>query len=81
MIGARAIDTSRAEEESVHFAFRSGYEDESVPGAIGWVGCIDLADMVRVAVVERVFLRYVTAELAVIGVFFGRKSGTPLYHV
>lgn len=37
-----------------------------MPGAIGCVGCIDLADMVRIAVVERVFLRYVTAELAVI---------------
>ena len=66
MVTTCAIYAARTDEERVHGSFRSGCEDQPVTGAVGWVGRVDLADLVWIAVVEGAFLRYVAAELAVI---------------
>ncbi len=66
MVRARAVDATGADEEGVHLALRCRCEDESVTGAVGRIGRVDFADVVRIAVVEGVVLRDVSAELAVV---------------
>ena len=65
MVSAWFIDTTSRDRKSVHFAFRSGCGLQPVIGAIGWVVCIALMDLGRIAVVEGAFLQYVNAELTV----------------
>lgn len=70
VIVARAVDSTGTDEESPHSALRRGCQDESVAGAIGCAVRIGHADVAGFAVVERVSLRYVSAELAVINKVF-----------
>ena len=63
MVRACAMDTTVPEQTKK--SFHNGCENQPVMGAVRWAG-LDLAIMAWIAVVERVCLRYVTAEFTMI---------------